>query len=187
MRSVTLTLTLIYLFMFDSFLQKGSRLSHLYYLPSERSASTVITMISDKYQFITDPNPEEIEQIIALYREADWWDERDNGNHELIRHIVSGSHCFLTVRDGNEIVGMGRAISDHVNDAYIHDVIVFPRLRRQGVGTKIVEEIVGRLRSENIRWIGLIAQNDTHSFYRKIGFSEMPFSVPMLLKVDYNR
>lgn len=144
-------------------------------------------MISYKYQFITDPNPEEIEQIMVLYREAGWWDEQDNGNRELIRRIVSGSHCFLTVRDGNEIVGMGRAISDHVNDAYIHDVIVFPRLRRQGIGKKIVEEIVGRLYSDNIRWIGLIAQNDTHSFYRKIGFEEMPFSLPMLLKIDYKR
>ena len=144
-------------------------------------------MIPRKYQFITDPNPEEIEQIIVLYREADWWDERDNENRDLILRIVSGSHCFLTVRDGNEIVGMGRAISDHVNDAYIHDLIVFPRLRRQGIGTKIVEEIVERLRSDNIRWIGLIAQNDTHSFYRKIGFTEMPFSVPMLLKIDHKR
>ncbi|MGO9137943.1 MAG: GNAT family N-acetyltransferase [Syntrophales bacterium] len=144
-------------------------------------------MISYKYQFITDPNPEEIAQITVLYREGGWWDERDSGDYELIHRIVSGSHCFLTVRDRNEIVGMGRAISDRVNDAYIHDVIVFSRLRRQGIGTKIVGEIVGRLHSDNIRWIGLIAQNRTHSFYRKIGFEEMPFSLPMLLKIDYKR
>ena len=178
MGSVTLTLTLIYLFMFDTCCIN---------LPSGRCTSTIINMISHKYQFITDPNPEEIEQITVLYREANWWDERDNGNHELIRRIISGSHCFLTVRDENEIVGMGRAISDRVNDAYIHDVIVFPRLRRQRIGTKIVEEILGRLYSDNIRWIGLIAQNRTHSFYRKIGFEEMPFSLPMLLKIDYKR
>ena len=144
-------------------------------------------MISHKYQFITDPNPWEIEQITVLYREANWWNEQDNGNDELIRRIVSGSHCFLTVRDRNEIVGMGRAISDRVNDAYIHDVIVFPRLRHQGIGTKIVEEIVGRLYLDNMRWIGLIAENHTHSFYRKIGFEEMPLSLPMLLKIDYKK
>jgi GNAT superfamily N-acetyltransferase len=141
-------------------------------------------MMLHKYRFITDPDPVEIEQIMVLYREADWWDEWDNGNHELIRGIVVGSHCFLTVRDGKEIVGMGRAISDRVNDSYIHDVIVFPRLRHQGIGTKIVEEIVGRLRNDGMQWIGLIADNRTHSFYRKMGFEEMPFSVPMLLKVD---
>ena len=144
-------------------------------------------MISQKYRFITDPNPEEIEQIMVLYREAGWWDEQDNGNRELIRRIVSGSHCFLTVRDGNEIVGMGRAISDRVNDAYIHDVTVSPRLRHQGIGTRIVEEIVGHLCSDNMRWIGLIAQNRTHLLYRKIGFEEMPFSLPMLLKIDSKR
>jgi GNAT superfamily N-acetyltransferase len=142
-------------------------------------------MMLHKYQFITDPDPGEIEQIMVLYREADWWDERDNGNHELIRRIVAGSHCFLTFIDGNEIMGMGRAISDRVNDAYIHDVIVFPRLRRRGIGTKIIEEIVGRLRNDGMQWIGLIAQNRTHSFYLKMGFEEMPFSLPMLLKVDH--
>jgi GNAT superfamily N-acetyltransferase len=130
-------------------------------------------MMLHKYQFITDPDPGEIEQIMVLYREADWWDERDNGNHELIRRIVAGSHCFLTFIDG-----------DRVNDAYIHDVIVFPRLRRRGIGTKIIEEIVGRLRNDGMQWIGLIAQNRTHSFYLKMGFEEMPFSLPMLLKVD---
>lgn len=142
-------------------------------------------MMLNKYRFITDPDPGEIKQIMVLYREADWWDERDNENHELIRRIVAGSHCFLTVRDGNEIVGMGRAISDRVNDAYIQDVIVFSRLRRQGIGTKIVEEILGRLRRDGMQWIGLIAENRTHSFYGKLGFEEMPFSLPMLLKVDH--
>jgi hypothetical protein len=33
----------------------------------------------------------------------------------------------------------------------------------------------------------LIAEHRTHSFYRKIGFEEMPFSLPMLLKIDYKR
>lgn len=147
----------------------------------------MINMISHEYQFITDPNPEEIEQITRLYREAGWWDERDNGNHELIRRIVSGSHCFLTVRDGSEILGMGRAISDRVSDAYIHDVIIFPRLRRQGIGTNIIKKIVDRLYSDNMRWIGLIAEHRTHSFYRKTGFAEMSFAVPMLLKIDDKR
>lgn len=144
-------------------------------------------MITYKYKFIDDPNLGEIEQIMVLYRDAGWWDERDNDNHELIRRIVLGSHCFLTVRDGNKIVGMGRAISDHANDAYIQDVIVSQRLRHQGIGTKIVKEILSRLYEDKIRWIGLIAQNRTHSFYRKMGFEEMTLSLPMLLKSDYKR
>jgi aralkylamine N-acetyltransferase len=142
-------------------------------------------MMSHKYQFITDPAPAQIEQIMVLYREAGWWDEQDNENHELIRRIVAGSHCFLTVAEGEEIVGMGRAISDRVNDAYIHDVTVSTRLRCRGIGRRIVEEIVGRLRNDDMRWIGLIAENRIDSFYRKLGFEEMPFSLPMLLKIDY--
>jgi len=139
-------------------------------------------MTSCNHTFITAPDLSEIEQIIRLYREAGWWNERDNGNHELIRRIVLGSHCFLIVRDGNTIAGMGRAISDRINDAYIQDVVVLSQFRHKGIGTIIVNEIVQCLRSDNMRWIGLIAQNHTHSFYRKIGFKEVSASLPMLLK-----
>jgi len=134
------------------------------------------------YRFLTDPTPEEIRQIILLYRKADWWDAHDDANHDLVRRIVSGSHCFLGATEGDDIVGMGRAISDGVNDAYLQDVTVLPHLRHQGVGTRLVEKIVERLRQDGMRWIGLIAGSNSHPFYKKLGFEAMPFSTPMLLK-----
>ena len=133
------------------------------------------------YRFITDPDDLEIEQIARMYRAAGWWDDEDDQNPNLIRRIVAGSHCFLTVRDGDAIVGMGRAISDGVNDAYIQDVTTRTDLRHRGVGSALVDRLVERLQKDGIRWIGLIAADNTQPFYEKLGFARMPLSSPMLM------
>jgi ribosomal protein S18 acetylase RimI-like enzyme len=135
-----------------------------------------------RHKFITDPDPTEILQIMALYQMADWWGKEDGERGDLVRRLVLGSHCFLVVVEDDTIVGMGRAISDGVNDAYIQDVTVIPRLRHQDIGTRIVEAIVQRLHQDGLRWIGLIAADHSHEFYKKLGFMVMPFSTPMLLK-----
>jgi aralkylamine N-acetyltransferase len=131
------------------------------------------------YQFILTPTQTEITRLTELYRLAGWWmDEADNPS--AVAGIVSGSHCFLVARQADTIVGMGRAISDRISDAYIQDVTVDPAFRGQGIGSRIVAELVARLEADGIGWIGLIAERKTHPFYRPLGFSPMADSVPML-------
>jgi aralkylamine N-acetyltransferase len=134
------------------------------------------------YKFITDPSPSEIEQIMALYQTADWWAPEDTSRKDLIPRLIAGSHCFLVAQMEGQIGGMGRAISDGVNDAYIQDVTVLPHLRHLGIGSRIVEILAERLEQDGLRWIGLIAADDSHEFYARLGFMPMPFSIPMLLK-----
>jgi aralkylamine N-acetyltransferase len=136
------------------------------------------------YEFITAPTPADIQHIITLYRAADWWEAEDDTHHDLVRRIISGSHCFLSARKDNVIVGMGRAISDGINDAYLQDITVLPHIRHQGVGMQIVTKIVERLLSDGMKWVGLIAGSNSHPFYRKLGFEEMPFSTPMLFNKE---
>ncbi|MDQ5987221.1 MAG: hypothetical protein CSYNP_02958 [Syntrophus sp. SKADARSKE-3] len=135
-----------------------------------------------KFLFITNPNESEIPQIRTLYDEAGWWEQDDNGRPDLVRRIVSGSHCFLTVRDKDDIIGIGRAISDGVNDAYLQDITILPSYRHRGIGLMLVKTLIDRLHCDGLRWIGLIASSHSHPFYQKLGFIEMPFSMPMLLK-----
>ena len=131
------------------------------------------------YTFLQTPTHTEIARLTQLYRQAGWWnDEADNPN--VVSGIVSGSHCFLVARQSDTIIAMGRAISDRISDAYIQDVTVDPAFRRKGIGTRMVSELVARLESDGIGWIGLIAERKTHPFYRPLGFSPMADSVPML-------
>lgn len=131
------------------------------------------------YQFLLTPTQIEIARLTDLYRLARWWTDPDD-NPEAVAGIVRGSHCFLVARKETAIVGMGRAISDRISDAYIQDVTVDPAFRGQGIGSRIVSELVTRLEADGIGWIGLIAERKTHPFYQPLGFSPMADSVPML-------
>jgi len=138
------------------------------------------------YTFTRQPADSQIDKIICLYQTAGWWTGQAHENTELIRRIVTGSHCFVLACEGNEIIGMGRAISDGISDAYIQDVTVLPEFRGQGVGTGIVQEILKQLRADGLQWIGLIAGRHSHPFYRKMGFEEMPAATAMLLMMNFD-
>ena len=132
-----------------------------------------------EYQFLLTPTATEVARLTELYRLAGWWTDADD-RPSLITGIVTGSHCFLVARQAKTIVGMGRAISDRISDAYIQDVTVDPAYRGQGIGSRLVSELAARLETDGIGWIGLIAERNTHSFYRPLGFLPMADSVPML-------
>ncbi len=120
-------------------------------------------------------------QIRDLYRLAGWWSESADTLEKLVR-IISGSHCFMAaIRKAPELVlGMGRAISDRVSDAYIQDVMVRPEARRRAIASGIMKAILMRLEQDKMTWIGLIAKPGTQPFYRGAGFSEIPDATPML-------
>jgi aralkylamine N-acetyltransferase len=141
--------------------------------------------VKTTYTFIRQAADSQIDKIIRLYQEAGWWTGQAHENPELIRRIVTGSHCFVLACEGDEIIGMGRAISDGISDAYIQDVAVLPEFRGQGVGTGIVQEIVKKLRDDGLQWIGLIAGSHSHPFYRRLGFEEMPAATAMLLMMNF--
>lgn len=131
------------------------------------------------YTFVSEPTFGQIEQIALLYRSAGWWKEAP-GHPNKVGRIVTGSHCFMIAIQSNDIIGMGRALSDGASDAYIQDVTVAKAFQHQGIGTHIVKAITDRLCADGLSWIGLIAEKGSHGFYRKMGFSPMSDAVPML-------
>lgn len=135
------------------------------------------------FLFLTTPTTDQIGQILSIYESAGWWKPGPEAMEEASR-LIAGSHCFLVAEFEGEIVGMGRAISDRASDAYIQDVAVKPAFKGKGIGTGIVRRLIERLQQDGISWIGLIAERNSHPFYREIGFSPMPNAIPMLLKTQ---
>lgn len=121
--------------------------------------------------------------VKKLYQDAGWWrpeDERAEGD-AWIDTLVSQSFCFVGAFCGSELIGMGRAVSDGVSDAYIQDVVVFKEYRQTGIGGRIIEKIIDFLRGRHIGWIGLIAEPGTQPFYQRLGFSVLEGYTPMKL------
>lgn len=86
---------------------------------------------------------------------------------------------FLTVaRDDEKIVGMGRVLFDYGYTAYIGDVIVRPEYQGQGIGRRIVKNLMDKTMNtacegDMIMFI-LGAAKGKEAFYEKFGFLRRP-------------
>ena len=137
-------------------------------------------MPTPDFNFLTDPTPCQLSQIISLYRQEGWWAKTDPDDLELVSRLILGSHCFVVAQEGKTIIGIGRAISDKASDAYIQDVTVLPEYRHRKTGSTIIKMILERLKEDNIGWIALIAEKCSHPFYEEFSFRLMPDSQPMI-------
>lgn len=135
------------------------------------------------YKFIKKADSATLRQIISLYENQGWWTKGDGP--AAAAAIVRNSHCFLLALDRDRAVGMARAISDRTSDAYIQDVTVLRTHRSLGLGSELVLRVKARLARDGIKWIGLIAQNGSRDFYKKLGFKVIKRADPMMLKGNH--
>ena len=77
-------------------------------------------------------------QMVQLYKEAGWWKPENDRQPEFVDKIAEKSYCFVGAFCGQRMIGMGRALSDGVSDAYIQDVTVLREYRGRGIGGKII-------------------------------------------------
>ncbi|GAB1468619.1 hypothetical protein MASR2M64_13570 [Candidatus Cloacimonadota bacterium] len=120
--------------------------------------------------------------ILALYRQAGWWQMDDNPEYlDTVKKIMSNSFCFVIAKAGEEIIGMGRAISDGVSDAYIQDVTVRTDMRGKSIGKGIIRTLLAFLKDNKLQWIGLISEPGYEKFYGGLGFNVMQHYTPFLL------
>ncbi len=119
------------------------------------------------------------EAIVELYQAGGWWKESAEWR-AVIPKMIEGSFAFMVAREPDgRLVGMGRAISDGVSDAYIQDVVVLRSHRGKGIGAELVRRLAEHCASHGISWIGLIAEPGTQPFYERLGFHAFP-GQPML-------
>lgn len=117
------------------------------------------------------PEPEE---VANLYRAVGW--------HVLpvhaYRRALAGTFISVSARSGGRLVGFGRAVSDGAIYAWIHDVIVDPERQGEGIGRKILKQLLDRVVASGVPYIGLFAAKGRDSFYETFGFKRRPTDAP---------
>ena len=120
--------------------------------------------------------------LIRIYKEAGWWDTSNDKHPEFLNQIVENSAVFVGVFLEKKLIGIGRALSDLASDAYIQDVAVLKEFRGKGIGRKIIQTLIEKLKENGVDWIGLVAQPGTSSFYEELGFKVLKDHVPLKYK-----
>lgn len=131
----------------------------------------------------TDTLPEK-SRYFKLFETTGWnldYQLDEDRLYEAIRHswyVVSAYHDDL-------LIGFGRAISDGVLHALIVDLTVHPNYQGRGTGSHILNALVEKCRSSDIRDIQLFCAKGKVSFYEKNGFVPRPTNAPgMEIKLE---
>ncbi|MBU6185425.1 MAG: GNAT family N-acetyltransferase [Synechococcales bacterium] len=72
------------------------------------------------------------------------------------------------------LIGFSRATSDHAFNATIWDVVIHPDFQGKGLGKTLMQQIIKKLRSEDISNITLFADAHVVDFYQRLGFLSDP-------------
>ena len=97
---------------------------------------------------------------------------------------------IYVARDGRRVVAMASLLytvstAEGGKAALFEDLVVHPDLRKQGIGAKLLEYVIGQARAEGVLRLTLLTdmQNErAQVLYRKLGFVGSPMK-PMRLKI----
>jgi GNAT superfamily N-acetyltransferase len=78
-------------------------------------------------------------QLWYLFCALDWHFGR---TPETVKAAFDNSSYVVTAWKNEQLVGVGRAISDGLFYTGVYDVLVHPEYQRRGIGTKIMREIL---------------------------------------------
>ncbi len=116
-------------------------------------------------------------KILPLYIQAGWTNEYCESEIAKLKDSFLNSYCVFCAEQDGEIVGVFRALSDGVSDAYLLDLYVENSHRNCGIASGLCRNILQYLKSKNIEWITCISTREGAFVYKKFG-SEMNGHIP---------
>jgi GNAT superfamily N-acetyltransferase len=90
---------------------------------------------------------------------------------DVMDRSLDHSLCFAALRDG-ELVGFARLATDYATFAWLCDVFVAEDARRQGVGKRLLEAVVGHPDVQRMRRV-LLSTRDADGLYAQYGFKPL--------------
>ncbi len=98
-------------------------------------------------------------------------DAFDNGRSpQALRASFARSQHVAIARDGDRVVATARLLSDGVCNAYLLDVWTLSAYRRQGVGSRLVRQLMNRVPGQHIG----LQTDEAESFYAALGYRYQP-------------
>ena len=95
-----------------------------------------------------------------------------------LKRVFENTWYWITAYQDENIVGVGRLLSDGALYALICDIIVMPDQQNMGIGSEILTRLVKKCQQSNIRRVWLFAAPEKARFYEKHGFYIRPGETP---------
>ena len=111
------------------------------------------------------------EEILRLYTAVGWTAYTQDPS--ALRRGYEHSLLVLGAYEGDELLGIIRAVGDGATVVFVQDILVYPEQQRKGVGSALLQAVLDRYAA--VRQIELVTDNTekTVAFYKSMGFSEL--------------
>ncbi len=156
--------------------------------------------MSERFVFSDDPALVDVERVHEYLSHASYW--AGGIPRELVERSIGHSVCIgvydtLVPRPGRgdrfAQIGFARIVTDHATYAYLCDVYVLDGYRGQGIGKRLMAEVMkhrsvagtGRPGDPGVRRFMLMTR-DAHGLYRRYGFEAMSHPDRAMQKVRPN-
>ena len=112
-----------------------------------------------------------INQVLPLY-EAVGWTNYTNNPDQLAQGLKGSLH-LLAAYEGDNLVGILRAVGDGHTIVFIQDIIVLPTYQRQGIGRELLKRTLDEFK--HVYQLHLMTDNTekTKGFYTSFGFTDI--------------
>ena len=114
------------------------------------------------------------DQILSLYK-ANKWSSAEKPE-ALIKGLMN-SHGLKGAWEGDQLVGVGNALSDGHLVVYYPHLLVHPDAHGKGVGRQIMEAFEVQYAGMHMQI--LVSDGETTKFYEKCGFEQAGDCMPM--------
>tara|TARA_Y100001968_G_scaffold137140_1_gene125363 strand:- start:123 stop:578 length:456 start_codon:yes stop_codon:yes gene_type:complete len=123
------------------------------------------------------PNGGLIKLKLFLNRNAFWAQDRTLKD---LKKCLANSDVIISIWQGNQIVGFGRALTDGVYRGVLWDVVIDKEHQGKGYGKLIIKNLLNSKKLKNTKKIYLMTTNKK-LFYSQLDFKEV-FSQSLLVR-----
>jgi ribosomal protein S18 acetylase RimI-like enzyme len=88
---------------------------------------------------------------------------------DYLQELVAASQRVIVAVEGSQVTGFARAITDGLSNGYLSMVVVQESCRGQGIGTQLVERIVGD--QPHVTWVLRAGREGAREFFSRLGFT----------------
>lgn len=116
---------------------------------------------------VREYTPFRTEEILPLYRSVGW--TRYTKRPDMLKEAVRHSLKVLAAYDGDQLVGLIRAVGDGFSILYIQDLLVHPAYQRRGIGTRLLRAMLDQYQGVCQKVLLTDNTEQTNAFYRAAG------------------
>lgn len=123
-----------------------------------------------KYKYVKPS----IKQFVSLRNAAGWNLKNKKISKDRAINSLRKSPLCVCAFDKNKIIGMIRICGDLDMYGYIQDSIVLPEYQHIGVGTRMMNMLLNKVKRKKGYLLGVCPSKVAVDFYQKFGFKKRP-------------